>query len=56
MSLVVLAIAGGAVMIVLALQLWALAQKKAANRLVAFSISYLALLFAALFIERILGT
>jgi protoheme IX farnesyltransferase len=50
------ATASGAVMIVLALQLWLRAQNKVASRLFAFSISYLVLLFAALLLERIGGT
>ena len=49
------AVASGAMMVVLALQLRSggEARRKAANRLFAFSISYLVLLFAALLIEKI---
>jgi heme o synthase len=48
------AVASGAMMVVLALQLRSggEARRKAANRLFAFSISYLVLLFAALLIEK----
>ncbi len=49
------AVASGAMMVVLALRLRAGGEvrRKAANRLFAFSVSYLVLLFAALFIEKI---